>query len=221
MKRHAFVVSCLALGSLSLHADAPLKMETLLTSANLETWEFVTAKPESTANVCKTSADGVISIAGKPIGYLATRKTYRSYSMHFEWRWPQEAKGSNGGVLLHISSAPAHGTSWPVCLQMQLKMDHAGDFLPMDTAHFAEPLSTAAGAKVPLLEKKAASNEVKPGAWNVGDIVCRDGKVTVKINGLQQNEVTGCAPSAGRIGFQLEGAPFDLRNVQIVPLKEN
>lgn len=221
MKRHVlFVVSCQAWGCPHLHADELPKAHSLLTQASLDSWEFVTAKPANVGSVCKVGANGVISIVGKPVGYLATRQSYGSYSLHFEWRWPQGANGSNGGALIHISSGPAGGTPWPDCFQMQLKMDHAGDLLPMDTAHFTESLSTAAGAPVPLLEKKAASNEAAPGDWNASDIDCQDGKVTVKINGLLQNEVTGCIPAAGRIGFQLEGAPFELRNVRIVPLKD-
>lgn len=220
MKRYVLVIIYLMLGPFLLHADELSNAKKNLLPISLETWEYVTAKPASIARVCKTGEDGVISITGKPIGYLTTRVSYQSYKLHFEWRWPQDAKTSNGGVLIHISSSPTPGTPWPVCLQIQLKMHHAGDLLPMATAHFTEALSTAAGAKTPLLQKKAPSNEVTPGDWNAADIICQDNKVTVKINGLLQNEVTDCNPSAGKIGFQLEGAPFDLRNIWIVRLNE-
>ena len=38
------------------------------------------------------------------------------------------------------------------------------------------------------------------------------------INGVQQNRVTGCQPAAGQIGIQLEGAPYELRNIRITRL---
>jgi hypothetical protein len=47
------------------------------------------------------------------------------------------------------------------------------------------------------------------------DAVCRDGAVDVVINGVPQNHVSGATPRAGHVGFQLEGAPYELRNVRI------
>jgi hypothetical protein len=37
-------------------------------------------------------------------------------------------------------------------------------------------------------------------------------------NGVRQNGVTGCAPRSGKIGFQFEGVPFELRRVRMVRL---
>jgi hypothetical protein len=50
------------------------------------------------------------------------------------------------------------------------------------------------------------------------DVVSRDGTIEVSINGVAQNRVSGAAPRSGRIGFQLEGTPYELRNVTVVPL---
>jgi hypothetical protein len=42
--------------------------------------------------------------------------------------------------------------------------------------------------------------------------------IEVAINGVKQNRVTGCTPASGRIGLQLEGTPFELRNVRLETL---
>jgi hypothetical protein len=121
-------------------------------------------------------------------------------------------------VLLHITSGPANGTPWPRCFQAQLKPTRAGDLLPMNGANFSETLSTPPEAKTPQLDRRAADSEKPPGEWNSCDIVCRDGTIRITINGVLQNTITRCAPAAGRIGFQLEGTPYELRNVRLAPV---
>lgn len=62
---------------------------------------------------------------------------------------------------------------------------------------------------------KTISSERPPGEWNTGNIVCQGNSLEVRINGVLQNRVSHCAPASGKIGFQLEGAPFELRRVEI------
>ena len=64
----------------------------------------------------------------------------------------------------------------------------------------------------------AADSEKPEGEWNSCDIVARDGVVEVSINGVPQNRASAVQPSSGRIGFQLEGAPYELRRVTISAL---
>ena len=44
------------------------------------------------------------------------------------------------------------------------------------------------------------------------------GTIEVAINGVPQNRITNAKPAEGRIGFQLEGAPYELRNVTLEKL---
>jgi hypothetical protein len=37
----------------------------------------------------------------------------------------------------------------------------------------------------------------------------------VWVNGVLQNKATKVEPSGGKVGFQLEGTPYELRNVTI------
>lgn len=179
-------------------------------------WELKTTPAATIDQVFSNQAGGVIASTGQPAGFLATTRSYANYTLHVEWRW--SGKPGNGGVLLHISDGPMDRV-WPLSLQVQTKHGSAGDLLPMAGAGFTEPLTSAAGTEPRIKGKTGADSELPAGQWNVADIVSRNGVVDVTINGVVQNRVTGARPAAGRIGFQLEGAPYELRNVQLVELE--
>ena len=187
----------------------------LLNGHDFTGWELITlpSTPANINTVCHYNSDGSIAVAGQPVCYLATTATYENYTLHLEWRWTE--KPGNSGILLHIASGPKD-RAWPLCLQVQTKYKSVGDFIPMAGATFAEPLDPA--AKVPARSHTAADSEKPVGVWNTCDIVCRDGTVTVTVNGVLQNKITRATPRSGRIGFQLEGAPFELRALRLMPL---
>jgi hypothetical protein len=178
-------------------------------------WELQTTPAAMVADAFQMLPDGVIASAGKPSGFIATRESYRNYKLHVEWRWP--GKPGNGGVLLHISPG-TFDRVWPVSLQVQTKFGNVGDLLPMAAASFAEPLTSAPGAETRIKARTAADSEKPAGEWNSCDIVSRDGTVEVSVNGVLQNRVSNVSPASGRIGFQLEGTPYELRRVELTPL---
>ncbi|HVT73385.1 MAG TPA: DUF1080 domain-containing protein [Lacunisphaera sp.] len=200
-------------GALLLSAASAADSIPLFNGRDLAGWEFVTIPAQAIATVCQVRPDGVVAAQGQPVGYIAAAGQYENYRLHAEWRWP--GKPGNGGILVHISSGPKD-RAWPLCLQIQLKHGAAGDLLPMAGATFAEPL--APDQKTPQRPHQAADSEHPPGEWNRCDIVCRGDTVEVSINGVVQNRVTHVAPAAGRIGFQFEGAAFEVRQVGLVRL---
>ena len=175
-------------------------------------WEVVATPAVALADVVTVRPDGVVAVSSESLGYIASAASYRNYHLHVEWRWSD--KPGNAGVLLHISPGPMDRV-WPLSVQVQTKHGSAGDLLPMAGARFAEPLS---GAAVPLKARIAADSEKPVGEWNSCDIVARDGVVEVSVNGISQNRASALAPAAGRVGFQLEGTPYELRRVTLVPL---
>lgn len=187
----------------------------LLDARTLAEWEFVT--PEKTAaldGVCVAQPDGSLAFAGKPTGFVATKASYENYRLHVEWRWTE--KPGNGGVLLHIASGPKD-RAWPLSFQVQTKHKSVGDLLPMAGASFAEAITSAPGAAAARV-RVASDSERPAGEWNTAEIVCRDGEISVAINGVAQNHVTGASLREGRIGLQFEGAPFAVRAMRIEPL---
>jgi hypothetical protein len=187
----------------------------LLDRAGLGEMDLVTTPAATPDAVWSLRPDGVLEVAGKPSGFFATRASYANYRLHAEWRWP--GKPGNAGVLLHVASGPKDGV-WPLSVQVQTKHGFAGDLLPMAGASFAEPLSTAPAAYPPIKGHAGADSEKPAGEWNSMDVVCQDGAIEVSINGVPQNRVTGATPREGWIGFQLVGAPYELRNVTVTRL---
>ena len=178
-------------------------------------WEFVTTPATDIGGVCKILPDGVIAATGSPTGFIATTTSYENYRLHAEWRWP--GKPGNGGVLVHISSGP-QDRAWPLSIQIQTKNKNVGDVLPMAGATFAEPLTSPPGAATAIRAHTAADCEKPAGEWNTCDLICRGDTIEVIINGVLQNKVTQAVPRRGRIGFQFEGTPYELRRVSVVRL---
>ncbi|WP_083684662.1 3-keto-disaccharide hydrolase [Massilia putida] len=196
---------CASLGGCASAPQAPA-------GSALGALDIVTTPYAELDGVWQARPDGVIAVAGKPSGFIATRDTYTDYRLHVEWRWP--GKPGNGGVLLHVASGPKDGV-WPLSIQVQTKHGSAGDLLPMAGATFNEPLTTAPGAYPPIKARTAADSERAPGEWNSMDVLVRGGCIDVTINGVKQNGVTIAQPATGRIGFQLEGTPYELRNLRV------
>lgn len=198
-------VAALALAGSAAAAD-------MFNGRDFSGWELRTEPAAAVESVFSVQPGGVIAASGSPLGFLATTASYRNYKLHVEWRWP--GKTGNGGVLLHISEGPLDRV-WPLSQQVQTKFGAVGDLLPMAGARFAEPLT---GDQPPVKAHIAASSEKPAGEWNSADIVSRDGVIEVTVNGVLQNRISNAAPREGRLGFQLEGTPYELRNVTLAPL---
>ncbi len=178
---------------------------------DLTGWTFITNPAVDITAVCQATPDGTLAAAGRPTGYLVfTPAAFKDFRLHVEWRWT--GKPGNGGILVHIASGPKD-RQWPLCFQIQLKAHRAGDILPMAGATCAE-LPTPKATQV---DKTGGDVEKAPGEWNSCDVVCRNGTIECGINGVPQNHVSRCAPNEGRVGFQFEGAPFELRNLRLTP----
>jgi hypothetical protein len=209
----SFLFTALLTVAAARAADQP---SALFNGRDFSGWEFIANTPADIAMACRYKPDGVVAVTGQPVGYIATTATHRNYRLHVEWRWP--AQPGNGGVLLHIVSGPKD-RQWPVSFQAQTKNKSVGDVLPMAGATFADPLTSAPGAATPLRAHTAPDSEKPAGEWNACDIVCRGDTIEITVNGVVQNKISGCSAQGGKIGFQLEGVGFELRNVWIGPLQ--
>jgi hypothetical protein len=194
-------------------AETPSK-PVVLFRGDFTGWEYFSPSTNRIDEICRVDANDVISIAGKPNGYIATTHAYENYVLHAEWRWTE--KPGNGGVLVHITEGPMDRI-WPISFQIQTKNTRVGDLLPMSSAKFSEPVTPE--LKPAQLARVTADSEKSVGEWNTCKIVCREDTIEVTINGTLQNRVTKCIPASGKIGFQLEGTAFELRNVRLESLQ--
>jgi hypothetical protein len=188
----------------------PEKQQDLFNGHSLEGWTFASKVPGDASAIWSVK-NGVISCVGKPNGYARTMAAYRNYALHAEWRWPEKA--GNSGIFVHVGGADK---VWPTCLEIQLRADDAGSIRANGGSKIHELDLAAKDPKNVALRKPGAEKPV--GEWNSADIVCRGDTVTVRINGVLENEVTEASVSTGAIALQAEGAPVEFRNITIAPL---
>lgn len=208
----------LATASLALLAVSPLSLlaaepATAVAAAPLDpftTAHCVLVGREGSADAPATfnaGEGGVVVCRGEPVGYLATREGYSDFELTLDWRWT--GKPGNSGILVALGE-PSTDRVWPRCVQVQLKANAAGELIPMEGFPSNE---LKPGAK--SVPRAAEVTEAKPGEWNTCRVVVHAGTVECWINGVAACRLTGCGDTAGRIGLQLEGAPFEYRNVAL------
>lgn len=191
------------------------EVEKLFNGKDLSNWNFVLenddAKPENVFFV----QDGLINITGDPIGYMYTKNKYSNFHLHAEWRWPNGVE-SNSGIFLLIED-PAN--PFPRGIECQLKAGIAGDLVLLNGSNLAEYKLPAGQERprFPVVKKLKDSSEKPASQWNEANIYCRDGIITVYINGVYQNKGTNPVKE-GNIGLQSEGKNIQFRNVTLTPL---
>ena len=190
-------------------AMAPASKIQLFDGKDFSGWTFVSKDTTAPAASIWSVTNGVILCQGNPNGYARTLQTYRDYQLHAEWRFP--AGPGNSGVFLHVTG---DDRVWPECFEAQLLSGSAGEVRlngGAQAGHLPKP-----GAK--SFPRRQPASEKPVGEWNSYDILCRSNTITVRVNGVLQNEVTGTSVSSGAIGLQAEGKPVEFRNLVLEPL---
>lgn len=202
---------CLAVDDTD-HAIVPTARIDLFNGNDLSGWTFCmrnNAEPTNTWSY----GDGLMKCAGKPNGYIRTLRSYRDYKLTAEWRFVKVApKADNGGILVHMQLPDK---VWPPCIQCQGKHSNVGDLFLMAGAESKEHRGMDANTPLP---KQGEDAEKPVGEWNTCVLICSGNSVKVYVNGRLMNQTTECTISSGKIGFQSEGAPFEVRKVYIEPL---
>jgi Domain of Unknown Function (DUF1080) len=160
--------------------------------------------------------DGMLRCLGVGRGYVRTVAAYADYRLRLEWRWP--ARAGNSGVMLNIVG---RDLIWPKSIEAQLAANHAGDFATFSDARSKEEIVSRNPSGVStgrLTRTVATAIEKPPGEWNSYDIVVAGDTITLTVNGILVNRMTGVQPSAGMIAFQAEGTPIDFRHMELTPL---
>jgi hypothetical protein len=169
------------------------------------------ADPAATWSV----ADGILKVTGKPNGYVRTERAFRNFKLTVEYRFP--AGKFNSGVLLFCQEPDA---VWPNCIEAQLMSGGAGNIILMGTAkatHQGQLMQLAEGKKFLNIPRAHEESAEKPlGEWNTMEIEAANGKLTITVNGVLENEVTDIEPAMGFIGFQSEGGPIEFRKMELV-----
>lgn len=187
--------------------------EKLLNGGNFwDHWKFI-SEEEKVANrnvTWKVVSGGkdqpsILICSGKPYGYIRTQKSYENFQFSMEWMYPKDPN-ANSGILLFTTEPDK---VWPKAFQVQLHRPEVGNVFPTpgSGAKSANTLSPATPLNLPI------------GKWHQCVLTCRQGTISVMINGAKLGEVNGCDPSTGAIALQSEGSEIHFRNlvVEILP----
>ena len=167
-------------------------------------------------------ADGILKGTGKPTGFLITENEYANYAFSLKWRYPKDLKAGNSGVLIHCQK---ENVVWPVCIEAQLRSGRAGDLwlqTAADVKLTVDPARRDADDKTMRHIWRSPKGEPieRPfGEWNDMEIACKDGSISVAVNGKVVNEGKECNLKKGRIALQAEGTEIHFKDVRIQVLK--
>ncbi len=179
-----------------------------LLGPDLKGVSFVFEDPKHDPRTTFSFADGVLVNKGEPAGYFITDRSYREFTLRFDWRYrrPDDLKNDadftgNSGYLLFVTG---ERKIWPKALEIQGMNRNAGFIIPITCkAEFT-------------VDKEAQAKAVKPvGEWNTMEIRVKGGVTTSVVNGVTVATVTSCELSEGPIAFQSEGAEIHWRNIRI------
>ncbi|MDR1601758.1 MAG: DUF1080 domain-containing protein [Tannerella sp.] len=211
MKKYLFTAMTAILAcNASVHVHAQKEIA-LFNGKDLSNWKFVVDGNRTPAEQVFSVSNGVIEIAGAPIGYMYTKQVYGDGTLDVEWRWAGEA--SNSGIFLLIEDPK---NPFPNGIECQLHAGDAGDLVLLggsDLAEYRQPEGQER-PKFPVIKKRSASSEKPAGEWNHARIEIQDGAFTVYINGVLQNTGTDKVKK-GHIGLQSEGEKIQFRNITL------
>ncbi len=188
---------------------APGQRIDLFDGKSLSDWTFASKDTNANPAAIWSVTNGVIVCQGKPYGYARTLENYRDYQLHAEWRWPDGP--GNSGVFVHVNPPDK---VWPLCFEAQLLAGSAGEIRLNGGSHIAG----LADPKARSVPRQQPSSEKPAGEWNSYDITCRGSNITVRVNGVLQNDVHGTSVSSGAIALQAEGKRVEFRNLYVEPL---
>jgi hypothetical protein len=185
---------------------------------DLTGWKIVLQKNANPARTWQVK-DGTLVCTGRPHGFCYTDKSYKNYVVKFEWKYKRPENLNNdekftgtSGLLVHIqepTKSAVQNTVWPRCVEVHCaNQTHGKTFT----------LGCCEGKYV--FDPDAQREVRKPvGDWNVTEVVCKDGTISVTLNGTEVATGKG-ELKEGPFGFQSDGAEIHLRNIRVKELAD-
>lgn len=188
----------------------------LFNGRDLSGWTNVNCAP-STWSV----RDGIIVSTGVPTGVLRTLLEYENFILELEWKHLKP--GGNAGLFVHSGALPVRGQPFTKAIEVQIiDRDHPqglatahGDVFSIQGATFTPDRPHPKGWMRCLPSERRAR---PAGEWNHYRVECRDGRITLAVNGKEVSGGSNCNPSKGFICLESEGSECHFRNIRIQEL---
>ncbi len=191
----------------------------LFNGKDLSGWVDVNTAPSTW-----TIKDGMLICSGKPIGELRTDRMYENFILEAEWRHMKP--GGNAGIFVWADDITARGQPFIRGIEVQV-LDNAygksnwftthGDIFPIHGAKM-RPLT---GHNVGKPNGRAFPTEHRSNPspkWNHYRIVCKDGTISLSVNGKEVTRGADAVPRKGYICLESEGGIVHWRNIKVKEL---
>ncbi|MFN9718389.1 MAG: DUF1080 domain-containing protein [Planctomycetota bacterium] len=199
------------------HVAAADDFRSLFNGKDLTGWVLVNT-PKETWSV----QNEMLVCTGKPIGEIRTEKMYQNFILEVEWR--HMVPGGNAGIFVWADDITAKGVPFHRSVEVQV-LDHGygqgkghtthGDIFPIHGATMV-PLNGRGGSRAfPTEERAKPSPE-----WNHYRIECRDGSISLAVNGKVVTQGKDASPRKGYICIESEGGVVHYRNLKIQELPD-
>lgn len=190
----------------------------LFNGKNLDGWVNVNCGPETWT----INEEGMLVCTGKPIGELRTDRMHQNFILELEWRH-LKPKG-NAGVFVWADDITARGQPFIRGVEIQV-LENAygqsrghtthGDIFPIHGARMTPENGRGGSRAFPTEERSKPSPE-----WNHYRIECRDGSVSLAVNGKVVTRGSNASPKKGYICLESEGGVVNYRNIRIAELPD-
>jgi hypothetical protein len=169
--------------------------------------------------------DGLLVSLGTPGGHLISEKSYKNYTLEFDYRFVGEP--GNCGVLVHASTPRALYGMFPKSIEVQMMHSNAGDFWCIQEDVQVEDMEKRRGPKENWGISEGKERRIlnltdqseKPlGEWNRMKIKCEGDRITVWLNDDLVNDGFGATARSGQIALQAEGAEVEFRDILLTPI---
>ena len=213
--RTIFRVSLLLLLTTASPSRAQDELQPMFNGKDLSGW-VLTNTPAETWSV----QDGMLVCSGKPVGEIRTERMYQNFVMELEWR--HMVPRGNAGIFVWADDITARGVPFHRGIEVQVlenaygeSKNHTthGDIFPIHGATMT-PINGRGGSRAfPTENRSRPSPE-----WNHYRIECRDGEISLAVNGRVVTQGKDCVPRKGYICLESEGGVVHYRNVRIQEL---
>lgn len=213
-----FVITTLLFFSLRLEADEE-GFSQLFNGKDLSGWVEVNTAPSTWS----FNEKGYLVCSGKPIGEIRTERMYQNFILELEWR--HLVPKGNAGIFVWADDITARGQPFIRGIEVQVlenaygdNKSHTchGDIFPIHGATMT-PIGQSRGQRAFPSERRSYPSP----QWNHYRIECRDGNISLAVNGKMVTQGQGCSPRKGFICLESEGGVVHYRNIRIKELRDN
>ena len=200
----------------------------LFNSRNLTGWHADVPDADTIPDLAPafTVKDGLLVVAGEPRGHLISDSAFSNYRLEIEYRF--SGKPGNAGVLIHSSTPRALYHMFPKSIEVQMESGNAGDFWCIVEDITVPDMLRRRGPRENwgIVEGKGRrithlvdGKEHTVGEWNRIVVEAVGRRITVWVNGTLMNRGRNATADHGQIAIQSEGAPVEIRKVELTPIR--